>query len=101
MWRIMGLFAIREGFRLTVMSAKRALILRRMPGGVMGILGLSAVYETAKYLRKPMEYAYYLDKLVDILAQPAKEYNLSSPNRMPRIWECDFDTEICLSGKPG
>lgn len=42
-WRIMGLFAIREGFRLTVMSAKRALILRRMPGGVMGILGLSAV----------------------------------------------------------
>lgn len=42
-WRIMGLFAIREGFRLTVMSAKRALILRRMPGGVMGIWGLSAV----------------------------------------------------------
>ena len=26
-----------------------------------------------------MKYAYYLDKLVDILAQPAKEYNLSSP----------------------
>ena len=25
------------------------------------------------------QYAYYLDKLVDILAQPAKEYNLSSP----------------------
>ena len=82
MWRIMGLFAIREGFRLTVMSAKRALILRRMPGGVMGILGFGIVrslMKTAKYLRKPMEYAYYLDKLVDILAQPAKEYNLSSP----------------------
>lgn len=31
MWRIMGLSAIREGFRLTVMSVKRALILRRMP----------------------------------------------------------------------
>ena len=49
-------------------------------GWCYGNLGIvRSLMKTAKCLRKPMKYAYYLDKLVDILAQPAKEYNLSSP----------------------
>lgn len=51
----------------------------------MGIFEVSEANRTVKCLElkvhtpSVMEYAYYLDKLVDILAQPAKEYNLSSP----------------------
>lgn len=61
-------------------TSKTSVDLTENAGWCYGNLGIvRCLMKTAKYLRKPMEYAYYLDKLVDILAQPAKEYNLSSP----------------------
>ena len=49
-------------------------------GWCYGNLGVvRCLMKAANYLRNPMKYAYYLDKLVDILEQPVKEYNLSSP----------------------
>lgn len=59
---------------------KTSVDLTENAGWCYGNLGIvRCLMKTAKYLGKPMEYAHYLDKLADILAQPVKAYNLSSP----------------------
>ena len=90
-WKLFGLYEelcvenngiVRYPRRLPIdcYVSKTSADLTENAGWCYGNLGIvRSLMKTAKYLRKPMEYAYYLDKLVDILAQPAKEYNLSSP----------------------
>ena len=90
-WKLFGLYEelcveengiVRYPRRLPVdcYVSKTSADLTENAGWCYGNLGIvRSLMKTAKCLRKPMKYAYYLDKLVDILAQPAKEYNLSSP----------------------